>query len=119
MTANQALPLSVRAENLGLLACAMVDYQAPKGSIHPAYTFRAALALVLCEDTQQLVKEVRTYNDIPRKLERACMKAASLTLDLADVVIDADSGEPEEFSVLADLAEESVSALADALISLT
>ncbi len=118
MTKNQATILSVRAENLGMLACAMCDYKTPEGAAVSAYAFQAALALVLCEDVQQLVREVREH-DIPRKLERACVKAESLTLDLADAVIDADGKEPNSFPALAELAEESVSSLADALIALT
>ena len=115
-TTTQLELFSTRAETLGLLATVMNDFRRKGEYLVPDYTFKAALALVLNDNTRRLCEEILEIEDLPEEIECAATRASNLVFALADAVIDADPEEPKRFKSLGRNAEFEVSDLADVLI---
>ena len=68
-TTTQLELFSTRAETLGLLATVMNDFRRKGEYLVPDYTFKAALALVLNDNTRRLCEEILEIEDLPEESE--------------------------------------------------
>lgn len=112
MSNYDTLSLSVRAENLAVLALLLEHYDTDLPML-PAYGMKQAIAQILDENLR-IIREAYKHSGLPTDVNRALVAAAKLAEDLAEIAVDNDQ-ETDDFRDLATVTGNALSDFADAL----
>ena len=115
MSNYDTLSLSVRAENLAVLALLLEHYDTDLPML-PAYGMKQVVAQILDENLR-IIREAYKHSALPKEVNRALTAAAKIAEDLAEIAVDNDH-ETDDFRDLANLTGNALSTLSESLIQI-